>query len=135
MPRPKKCRFVGDELISSSFKPMGINPDNLEKVILSLEELESLKLADYQALTHAQAAELMGVSRATFGRIVETARNKTADALLNKKILIIEGGSICRKKDGDNREICPNCPHKNRKIKCPLLNNIFEKENLSFNIL
>jgi predicted Fe-Mo cluster-binding NifX family protein len=36
----------------------------------------------------------MGVSRQTFGRIVESARKKTADALLNGKALKIDGGTV-----------------------------------------
>jgi predicted Fe-Mo cluster-binding NifX family protein len=46
----------------------------------------------------------MGVSRQTFGRIVESARRKTADALLNGKKLRIEGGTVVvKKKESDLR--------------------------------
>jgi hypothetical protein len=36
----------------------------------------------------------MGISRPTFGRIVESARRKVADALLFGKALRIEGGVV-----------------------------------------
>jgi Zn finger protein HypA/HybF involved in hydrogenase expression len=35
----------------------------------------------------------MGVSRATFGRIVQRARQAVADALINGKAINVEGGS------------------------------------------
>jgi predicted Fe-Mo cluster-binding NifX family protein len=39
----------------------------------------------------------MNISRATFGRIVEKARKIVADALINGKSIIIEGGEFCNK--------------------------------------
>ena len=42
----------------------------------------------------------MGVSRQTFGRIIESARRKTADALLNGKKLRIDGGVVILRKEG-----------------------------------
>ena len=66
----------------------------LEEVALALDELEALRLADLTALHHEPAAEQMGVSRATFGRIVERARRKVADALINGKALRMGGGPV-----------------------------------------
>jgi predicted DNA-binding protein (UPF0251 family)/predicted Fe-Mo cluster-binding NifX family protein len=66
----------------------------LEEVSLALDELEALRLADLTALHHEPAAEQMGVSRATFGRILERARRKVADALINGKALRMEGGPV-----------------------------------------
>ena len=51
--------------------------------------MESLRLADYLALSHEQAAVKMKISRATFGRIVETARKKIVNAILNGKAIRI----------------------------------------------
>jgi len=48
----------------------------------------------------------MNISRQTFGRIVESARKKIADALVNGKALSIEGGII----ELDNT-IAPCGPH------------------------
>jgi rubrerythrin len=45
-------------------------------------------------LYQEDAATRMNVSRQTFGRIVESARRKVADALVNGKALKIEGGAI-----------------------------------------
>jgi predicted DNA-binding protein (UPF0251 family) len=66
----------------------------LEETVLSVDELESLRLADLGGLYHEEAAARMNVSRATFGRIVETARRKVAEALVEGKALRIEGGAV-----------------------------------------
>jgi uncharacterized protein len=67
---------------------------HLEEVALAVDELEALRLADLDGLYHGDAAERMGVSRATFGRIVETARRKVAEALVRGKALKIGGGEV-----------------------------------------
>ena len=74
------------------FKPAGIPARNLEKVSLTVDELEALRLADYEGLYHEQAAALMNVSRQTFGRIVSQARSRVATALIENKALNIGGG-------------------------------------------
>jgi predicted DNA-binding protein (UPF0251 family)/predicted Fe-Mo cluster-binding NifX family protein len=75
-------------------KPAGIPACELEEVILGLDEAEALRLADLQGLYQEAAARSMGVSRQTFGRIVESARRKVADAILNGKALRLDGGEI-----------------------------------------
>ena len=76
------------------FKPAGVPLGMLQYVGLSLDELEALRLADLKALHQKPAAEQMGVSRATFGRIVDSARQKVADVLVNGKALRIGGGPV-----------------------------------------
>ena len=76
------------------FKPAGIPARMLDEVVIALDELESVRLADFEGLYQEQAAERMGVSRPTFGRIVEAARRKIADALIHGKLLRIAGGPV-----------------------------------------
>ncbi len=61
----------------------------LEEVILEQDELESLRLADLLSYSQENAAVEMNISRATFGRIVGSARKKLADAILNGKAVKI----------------------------------------------
>lgn len=82
-------------------KPAGIPARELEELILGFDEAEALRLADLEGLYQEAAARSMGVSRQTFGRIVESARRKVADALLNGKALRIEGGEVSIRKQGD----------------------------------
>lgn len=61
----------------------------LEEILLDSDELESLRLADLLSYSQEEAAREMHISRATFGRIVENARKKVADAVLNGKAIKI----------------------------------------------
>ncbi|MHB8110422.1 MAG: DUF134 domain-containing protein [Syntrophorhabdaceae bacterium] len=90
MSRPKKCRCVCCELQSDYFKPRGIPLAGLVEICLDMDELEALRLADYERLYQEDAAKQMNISRATFGRIVSEAHRKVADAILNGKALRID---------------------------------------------
>jgi predicted DNA-binding protein (UPF0251 family) len=89
MPRPKKYRRVCCNPSVLYFKPRGIPIYELEEVVLDQDELESLRLADLLNYSHENAAIEMKISRATFGRIIESARKKLTDAVLNGKALRI----------------------------------------------
>lgn len=67
---------------------------------MSLDEFEALRLADLEGLYQEQAAEQMGVSRATFGRIVVAARHKVAQTLVHGRALRIEGGPVTDQASG-----------------------------------
>jgi len=90
MPRPKKDRCIGCVPDCCYFKPKGVPSVELEEVALTLDELEALRLADYEGRYHEDAAREMKISRATFGRIVNDARRKVAEALTRGKALRIE---------------------------------------------
>jgi predicted DNA-binding protein (UPF0251 family) len=62
----------------------------LEEISLSLDELEAIRLADYEGRYHEEAATGMKVSRATFGRILNKAHSKIAEAIVYGKALRIE---------------------------------------------
>lgn len=62
----------------------------LEEISLSLDELEAIRLADYEGRYHEEAATEMKVSRATFGRILNKAHGKIAEAIVYGKALRIE---------------------------------------------
>jgi predicted DNA-binding protein (UPF0251 family)/predicted Fe-Mo cluster-binding NifX family protein len=94
VPRPISERRVGRALSHGYFKPAGIPARELEEVILGYDEAEALRLADLDGLYHEAAARKMGVSRQTFGRIIEEARRKVADVIIHGKALRVEGGEI-----------------------------------------
>jgi predicted DNA-binding protein (UPF0251 family) len=75
------------------FKPRAVPMSVLEEVTLSVEELEALRLAHKEGLYQQAAAEKMGVSRATFGRVLDAAHCKVTKALVEGCALRIEGGS------------------------------------------
>ncbi|HSB04945.1 MAG TPA: DUF134 domain-containing protein [Thermodesulfobacteriota bacterium] len=94
MARPRQCRRVGAMPESNYFKPRGIPLSMLEEVVLTVDEFEAIRLADLEGLYQEQAAEKMNISRQTFGRIIESAHKKVADALVGGKALKIEGGEF-----------------------------------------
>lgn len=109
MPRPFCCRRVSGEPPSKFFKPRGVPLTALEVVTMTLDEYEAVHLADLNGLYQEDAAKQMGVSRQTFGRIVESAHRKIADTLVNAKALEIKGGEI---EMANQREFqCSDCKH------------------------
>ena len=109
MPRPQNSRKICSEPKFRCFSPT--NGENCDKVELFTDEYEVIRLVDLLGKTHAEAAELMQVSRTTVTDIYESARRKVADAIINGKRLEIGGGCyrVCGASDIDwcGRDDCP----------------------------
>lgn len=95
MPRPLKLRCIERIPRIGHFWPDNLSGNKVESVCLSLEEAESLRLKDLEGLGHEASAQRMRISRPTFHRILELAHKKVADALVNGKVIHIEGGNFC----------------------------------------
>lgn len=111
MGRNKKNRIVKYNPGVNYFKPRGIPMFDLEEVSLTVDEREALRLADFLGMSHEEAGKEMGVSRATFGRIVQNARKIIADAMINGKAILVEGGNF-HVVDDSRRFNCRKCDHK-----------------------
>lgn len=85
MPRRKRMRKVVAPPGFRGYKPYGNRQGGKAHVDLLYEEYEAIKLADYDLMTHLEASRLMGVSRATFARVYESARRKIAKALVETR--------------------------------------------------
>lgn len=109
MPRPRRCRTVGGPPGCALFKPAGIPASRLKELVLEIDELEAIRLADREGLYHEQAAEQMKISRQTFGRIVSSARKKVAQALVDGMSIRIEGGEV--RMTGLRSFRCFECEH------------------------
>lgn len=125
MPRPIKKRCICHLPDITFFQPKGSHING--EVILKYEELESIRLKDLESMEQEECAVSMEISRPTFQRILLSAREKIADALVNGKSIRIEGGNYkrahcmmectkCGHKWNSNIEIndhthknCPNC--------------------------
>lgn len=123
--RPRRCRRIRGMPSCNQFNPAGPIKDEIN---LTLEELEAIKLKDNQGLDQIEAAEKMNVSQPTFHRILQEARKKIADALINAKSLRIYGGA---NKMAMKKFKCYACEHKwevpygtGRPDKCPKCNSI-----------
>jgi len=96
MSRPCRCRRIRCKPDTNYFKPRGIPADMLEEVNLTLDELEAVRLADWEELYQEDAAKKMNISRQTFGNIINSAHKKIADVFLHAKALKIGGGVVKR---------------------------------------
>lgn len=92
MARPKKNRRICTTPAFSCFKPNGVPLAGLETVNLLAEELEALRLADMEGLSQQESADSMGISRQTFGNMVNRARHKVALCLVHSHALMLEPG-------------------------------------------
>jgi len=128
MARPKNNRIVHQPPLFTEFKPMGIKGRDLETTTLSLDEFEAIRLADYLGFPHEEASAEMHISRSTFSRLIDKARSKVSEMLINGKKLVVEGGNIHFRKNvikckscghmfevniNNKVESCPNCKSKN----------------------
>ena len=91
--RRKKVRYIQNMPKTVQFSPRGRagRPDEAE---LKIDQFEAIKLADLQGYDQAEGAELMGISRPSFGRILRQGRKIVADALVNGKTIRIRIGDV-----------------------------------------
>ena len=87
MPRPLCPRRISHRPPARYFKPAGIPMRDLREIELAADEVEALRLADFEGLYREEAAQHMEVSRQTFDRIVRAARAKVAEALVTGQAL------------------------------------------------
>lgn len=107
MVKPRKKRNVLYPPWTYYFKPHGHKPfEPGDEVIMTIDEYESIRLADHENLKQKEASKKMNISRPTFTRLVGGARKKIADAMVNGKTMKIEGGSYVFLR---NRLVCMSC--------------------------
>jgi predicted DNA-binding protein (UPF0251 family) len=92
LPRPRKCRWVSRQPLTPLYRPQGVPLCDLKGMVLPVEGLEALRLADAEGLDQGIAAEMMGISPPTFCRVLAEARAIVARALVNGWAIRIEGG-------------------------------------------
>lgn len=124
MTRPKIKRTVHSPPPFASFKPTGVRRAGMPESALELDEFEAIRLVDYEDLDQTEAAARMGISRPTFSRLVDKARQTVARFLVEGRHLRIDGGDVhfqgnlvrCRRCGRAARtaldetpEACPHC--------------------------
>ena len=127
MARPIKSRRVNFIPGVDYYKPASIPMRDLEEVCLSYEEIESIRLKDLEGLEQEKGAMMMNVSRPTYQRILSSARQKIADAILNGKAIRIEGGNyeliaITRQCINGHEWIDERISAEALKLNCPVCN-------------
>lgn len=89
MPRPRLYRKIEFNPKVTYFKPQGIPMRSLEIVELTIEEMESYRLRHLDNLDQKEAALKMHTSPSTYQRILYSAYEKIADALIRGKAIKI----------------------------------------------
>ncbi|HOA91772.1 MAG: DUF134 domain-containing protein [Bacillota bacterium] len=92
MARPMKWRKVCCLPERSKFGPLDSEPAPPEPIVMTIDEYEAVRLIDFEDFTQEECAEQMGVARSTVQGIYAQARKKIAEALVNGRVLLIEGG-------------------------------------------
>lgn len=90
MPRPIKTRIINYIPVNKGFTPL---TESSLDISLDYVELESLRLSDLMNMEQSDCADSLNISRGTYQRILNLARYKVTDALINGKNIIIEGGN------------------------------------------
>jgi predicted DNA-binding protein (UPF0251 family) len=88
--KPRKCACPFGKLRGSIFKPSGIPMGQLEHTKLYRDELEALRLCDFEDMTQEEAGKRMGVSRGTIHRLLMSGRKKLVEALVSSRAIIFE---------------------------------------------
>lgn len=114
MPRPIQPREIESLPTVRWFKPAGVPLHDLEEVVLTLDEMEAIRLADAEGLYQEQVAEQMKVSRPTVGRILSSAREKIARALVEGKAIRLDGGEISIRNADAGKPCCKGRRRKGR---------------------
>jgi predicted DNA-binding protein (UPF0251 family)/predicted Fe-Mo cluster-binding NifX family protein len=94
MPRktcPRRISFLPDV---TYFKPAGVTMAVLEEVALGHDEVEAIRLKHLAKMDQEAAAKQMGMSQPTFHRLLSSAHEKLAEAVVMGKALRIEGGNV-----------------------------------------
>ena len=108
MPRKKRHRLVTKEPPVSVYKPAGIPAMELDEILITIDEFEALRLADFEGLSQRDASAAMEISQPTFNRVLSSARHKVASGLVQGYVLRIEGGRY-RLADGTGILECLDC--------------------------
>jgi uncharacterized protein len=105
MPRPRKWRHVCCEPQHRRFGPLD-EPTEVNTIMMSVEEYETLRLIDVEKLTQEECALRMEVARTSVTKMYDEARTKASLALVEGRPLRIEGGDYRVYTDEDRWPRC-----------------------------
>ena len=104
--RPKKTRFISCDCgpDEKCFIPRCADRSKVQKVTLSLDEQEAMNLTFLKKQDQSRIARSMKLHQSTISRILASALKKTTDAIVNVKMICVEGG-CCRISKKNKRRI------------------------------
>ena len=130
MPRPIKGRNVCCLPQSAHFGPLGRQGTQLEEIMMTVDEYETIRLIDYLDFTQEECARQMNVARTTVQGIYSQARKKISRALVDGVPLAIGGGEYklcggwddtcgrgCCRRQGHRMAAAEECPREHQEEK------------------
>ena len=81
------CRFLENEIV---YKPRAISMKEVETNNIEADEFEAIRICDYEGLSQIEASVLMGISRGTVQRLLNSGRKKIVDSFLHEKAIVIK---------------------------------------------
>lgn len=94
MARPAKWRCLECHPGARMFGPVGVPARQLEKLKISFDELEALRLLHLEGTTQAEAGRRLGVSGSTVSRMADRAHRQVTEALVAGRAICVEGGPV-----------------------------------------
>jgi predicted DNA-binding protein (UPF0251 family) len=113
MARPMKWRRVCCLPENNRFGPLDSPADAENCLKMTIDEYETIRLIDLEALTQEECAGQMNIARSTVQSIYSEARKKLAESLVNGRVLLIEGGEYRLCEGPEN--ICGRGCHRHRR--------------------
>ena len=87
--RKPKPRFIHGFRGTTFYVPVEQVPPNVvtEIVEVAPDEIEALRLVYLEGMSQTEAARLMGISRGTLWRLLESGRRKLIEAIVSRKVI------------------------------------------------
>ena len=117
MARPMKWRMVCCLPERNTFGPLDPPANAENRVTMTIDEYEAIRLIDLEGFTQEECAKQMNVARTTIQGIYSETRKKLAELLVEGKVLSIRGGEY-RLCEGLGKECGRGCHRRKRGCCC-----------------
>ncbi len=87
--KPRFVRVIPGTMRFAPVDPNGFPLLQTDPIYMSYDEYEAFRLIYHEGLNQEEAADRMGVSRGTVWRCLESARNKVARMLVERRLLVL----------------------------------------------
>lgn len=109
MPRPRVGKKVCCLPRHESFGPLDKREEQVQTLIMTVEQYETIRLIDYEGMTQEECAQLMKVARGTVQKLYNDARIMIAQSFVDGKDIRIQGGDYLLYEEEEKIHGCRRC--------------------------